>query len=990
MGLMQDISLPGVFTEVINEYSTGYDSSKFGTTDSVLILGTAFNGPTGKITPIYSPEHAQYIFGGTYDSKTRKEATLVANIQDCWDRGCRTIYAFRISGKQIYKDYQLAIDTDLKLRVSGLFPSNANKDLSLLFEEEDGNLYVEIYKPAVMATMNEKTYGLVEDRNSILVNRIDLTSAGLTKSDNLYELINKINSYVYNNALRLSLVNNAGNDITADKEISSEVKIGDMFKGIYTIGRSYNTSKVTPDTIIDIEFTKNKKPYDSFNGIFFKVLKRNTDISADVPIYDNDENLSVLLGIEAVNQYDFLKVPSKIDEFFALDNVDYEEVDLSDFEKYKRLGSGFAINAHIEKTEKGGNVRYKVKEVAEGANRITGIQEGAYSMVENSTAKYRVVTGVTADSKMKAKLPRIEEFKTASAESLKLLEKTLTLKANIQSTDLSMPKKYDVEIKILDQTEDQTEITELTADIESCKYENGLYEKRIAREASLIKKDDIAVVKRTKNIYKDKSLFLVKDDEDGTTALLYTFINKQLKCVHNFTSGSECVDSLENSLIFAGNKLWQCTVKSKKEGDLNVIRFATVDSIEDLADNEDNKKMFIVNLDNGTFIIKKENNEKNDYKTLGTVEQVFSEDNEDGIFTELSSVYYDNEAGKQIENKIIIKSTGFDFISVAELADILEEDKDFSKFFTTTSTNDTVAQQTVDEFKEKASVFKGKFDDKKIIYDTNKLIPFRTSDNFVRQLAQHCKYTSLKTASTHGIIGVSKLLDTSLDAVAKRAEDLISLRLASGLTIKKPNGVDMLNKDNLPRYIGDKVSVPFCQYTMTTNDNYTYISNFAAGYAGMVSCLALDQSSTQQAVSIPDPSFELSVTQLSELGQAGFVTVKNSYSKGWVVVDGVTMAQEDSPVKRLSASRTSDAVATAIRIAAEPFIGKQNNITNKNSLRTNIKSSLDELVGKIIDSYAFDIKNDRDAAKLGILRIPFSIVPLYEIKQIDSEITVTD
>ena len=99
-----ELILPGVITEIISDYASGYDTSLFGTTDSVVIIGTAFNGPVGVPVEVYSPEHARYVFGDSYDSKTKREATLVSNIQDAWGRGCRTIYAVRVSGKDIYKD----------------------------------------------------------------------------------------------------------------------------------------------------------------------------------------------------------------------------------------------------------------------------------------------------------------------------------------------------------------------------------------------------------------------------------------------------------------------------------------------------------------------------------------------------------------------------------------------------------------------------------------------------------------------------------------------------------------------------------------------------------------------------------------------------------------------------------------------------------------------------------------------------------------------
>ena len=133
-----ELVLPGVITEILPSYSEGYDTSLFGTTESMVIIGTAFNGPVGRAIPVYSPEHAKYIFGDSFDSKTRKEATLVPEIYNAWDRGCRTIYAVRISGKEMYKDYDLAVESKLKLRVSALFPSNENKECYFVYDASQG------------------------------------------------------------------------------------------------------------------------------------------------------------------------------------------------------------------------------------------------------------------------------------------------------------------------------------------------------------------------------------------------------------------------------------------------------------------------------------------------------------------------------------------------------------------------------------------------------------------------------------------------------------------------------------------------------------------------------------------------------------------------------------------------------------------------------------------------------------------------------------
>ena len=122
-----ELTLPGVITEILPKTVKSGAGSDFGTTESVTIIGTAFNGPVGDPTPIGSPEQAIYYFGDSFDPATKREATLVPEIQDAFDRGCRTIYAVRIGGKEMYKDFDFAIESNLKLRVAGFYRYNGNK-----------------------------------------------------------------------------------------------------------------------------------------------------------------------------------------------------------------------------------------------------------------------------------------------------------------------------------------------------------------------------------------------------------------------------------------------------------------------------------------------------------------------------------------------------------------------------------------------------------------------------------------------------------------------------------------------------------------------------------------------------------------------------------------------------------------------------------------------------------------------------------------------
>ena len=952
-----ELILPGVITEIISDYASGYDTSLFGTTDSVVIIGTAFNGPVGVPVEVYSPEHARYVFGDSYDSKTKREATLVSNIQDAWGRGCRTIYAVRVSGKDIYKDYDFAIDTNLKLRVSGIFPSNKNKELSMLMNIAEQNLFVKIFKPASRATIAEKNQGLVERRDSILVNTLDLTNMGLSLSSDLTELVNAVNNYSFNNVLRLNIVDENGNDVTISSTEAKGLKIKDLFSGLYTIGRAKTLG--IPNTIV-------KAAIDN-EGELVKVLKLNSDVSAAYPIFaETKAELAAYLKRPMTSMFDFVTVPGAINEVFEQDKIDYEEVELSEFDLYKKLGSGYAINAQILEIKDG---RYRVKEVEDSnVNKKTEIKDGIYSMLENLDAKYRVLAGIAADAKIKNRLPRREDFEKVVSTEITALNGAIKFESVVDGE--IAPKQFEIEF-VADQIVLPEDIAEnLVSDV--------------ARVVSVLNPEDLG----KKVAYKEGSLFL--GDNEGLNQL-FIVREGRLESLH-----SNVQNALDGNFVIADGQLYVCENNS-----------FVASTAQKLQVQESQTAYISAMLENGTFVIAKigdvatEEDEASStvegepvvktrkrkavkqagvkVEILGTVSQIFAEGEK--VITSFTEGYG--------ENKMVICSPDFDVLTVEEVVEKLNEDADFSKLFKVEVNSYEVAQEVIDEIINSASdriitVEK----DREVVVDVNKYIPYRTDDNFARHLAQHCMYTSLKTAPTHGIIGTKILLDTSLTSIANRVSELANLALESTLVAKKSNGTDMLDRNNMQYPIGRKVSVTFGQYIVTNDDGYSYVSNMAAGYAGMVSQLPLDQSSTSQAISIPTPMFELTNYQLGVLTQAGYVTTKKSYSKGYVITDGITMASSDSPFKRLSAARIADGIEGVIRSVCEPFIGKTNNLANQNSLTSAIKSELDKLKSVLIEDYDFRLITDKASNVLGILNIEYAIIPLYEIKQIRNHITV--
>ena len=947
-----DLILPGVITEIIPDYAQDYDTSSFGTTESVTIIGTAFNGPVGRVTPIFSPEHAKYIFGDSFDPTTRREASLVAEIYDAWERGCRTIYGIRVSGKEIYKDYSFATETKLKLRVSGIFPSNDNKEVYMNFtatQAANGEVgSIKIYKPADRSNMKEKMQGLVLNQNQMLVTEVKLSGYGITKDSRLVDVINIVNGAENNNVIRLAIVNEDGADVTTSSKEAQSLSVGVMFPGVYTIGRDKATAEVTVKTEVGYVLSSEAKPHANYQEAIWKELVVNTDVSTSYPIYaKSNGELNTLLGAVTTDAAgEWLKAIGVIDKIAEKDKIDYEEAELDEFDLYQRLGSGFAQTAKIIEV-KGNDGRVKGYKVtvpdSNDENRVVSIPDGIYSMLENHSTNYTVMSNATAETKVSGKLPRKDAFKKRKAGVINLKDNgtnVIELTAKIDSRDFSEATNYSVEVISVEEGLDQAEVlANLVTDV---KYE------RIAtvteEEVSNVKFAEGTMVMVYENTLADE--LVVNRAMADVTFTLKTVQNGVL------------VDADEkgNFIVDVEDKLYAV------EYGAEMARYRIKAVVEDtyvIGTNGDLANVYKVLADN----------ELEPVAILGQIANRELEEDYTICFVEI------------LANKAVVKvfSTEAQWMNYDELVGKLNEDSVFSELFTAVAyTPDVeVAAKLVGEGVDKGDTY----------YDTTMYIPYTTTDNFARHLAQHCTYTSLKTYPTHGVIGCSKLNGVNLATVADRVNEILALDL--DLYAKRPNGNNMLNNNNVPHPIGRCISVPFMQYTVTTGNGYNYVSNGAAGYAGMVSTLAADRSSTNQPINIPNLAFELSNYQLSKLTGKGIVTCKRT-TQGLVITDGITMAPVDSAYRRLSTTKVINVVDRSLREVIEPFIGLQDNLATINSLNTAITSVLNKLKESLINYYEFKIVTDQASSRLGIIKINYTIIPTNEIKEVRNTVSVQE
>ena len=947
-----ELTLPGVITQIVPDYLSGYDTDEWGTTESVTVIGTAFNGPVGTPTAVYTPEQAKYIFGDSFDPKTKREASLVPAVYEAWEKGCRTIYAVRISGKEMYKDYELATESKLKLRLSGAFPCNDNKSCYMTYQAKQGSDFafgesegvIRIYKPADRTVISEKIAGVVNSLDSILVTEINLDANGFSKSSRLCDVIDLINNLENNNVLKLSLVDENGVPRTnATKEVQ-EICVGSLFPGIYTICRDEPSDGV--DVVTDIEIVRSEVTslFPNCTNKLWKKLVLNTDPSKPYPIgasltKDLKSHLPLSLGVD--ENFAFLKKVGAIDSIALKNDEDYEEVDLDGFELYNKLGSGFVRTATLKEVgneEELENKKYKVIPAPDGDEyRVVGIDDGIYSILQMHQSDYTVLAAATAETKIPSKLPKKTEFLRAKANSIVLSSTgfssgVISALCKIDETDIkSMMVNYKIEIEKLPETLTQDTIMKnLVSDKflrvpvlgDEANNFDGLSKNQLALKGTKLQKfDGVKFVD-----VKDSSIScpnLICQDETG--------VLKIYQCTGNVGNYTNNFTALEDVTSFFGSlgEATECYIVGLNEDQANVYKLTKLTkeiqpiiSLQDLSDG------ILEQSDPTITFIEK------DLPALST---------------------------KATANKTHIKifSKVIEYCSIEEFVEELNELELLSNKF---------LFEVVD------------------IEASAQDFPYTTTDNFARHLAQHCLYTSLKTYPTHGVIGCERLTGVSLNTIATRINEICSMDL--DMYAKKSNGNNMLDNKNAPHPIGRCLSVTFMQYPVTTGNGYNYISSGAAGYAGMISTLDPDRSSTNQPIDIDQLMFNLSNYQLTKLNNAGIVCCRQS-TNGTVIVDGVTQAPATSAYRRLSTTKIINAVGRILKEVIEPFIGLPQTLAYLNSMETAIKSALNKITGVLINDYDYKVITDSNAAKLGVVKIDYVIIPAYEIREVRNTVTIS-
>lgn len=168
----------------------------------------------------------------------------------------------------------------------------------------------------------------------------------------------------------------------------------------------------------------------------------------------------------------------------------------------------------------------------------------------------------------------------------------------------------------------------------------------------------------------------------------------------------------------------------------------------------------------------------------------------------------------------------------------------------------------------------------------------------------------------------------------------------------------------------------------------------AAAYAGLITSLAPQSSTTNKSLGGVTQLRLLSAKQANDLTGMRYVTMLNR-TKGLTVASGVSGAYNvtkyvRSDFVRLTTVRIVHAAVDLIRSVADKYLGEPNNAPQMNALDAEIDQVLLSLKGQgALNGYQFAISSTPDQRVLGELDINLTLVPAFEITRINLVVSLS-
>lgn len=155
----------------------------------------------------------------------------------------------------------------------------------------------------------------------------------------------------------------------------------------------------------------------------------------------------------------------------------------------------------------------------------------------------------------------------------------------------------------------------------------------------------------------------------------------------------------------------------------------------------------------------------------------------------------------------------------------------------------------------------------------------------------------------------------------------------------------------------------------------------AAAVAGLLGSLPVQTSLTNKTLAVPGLALDVNRADQVQLIRRDVLTVVNRL--GIRVVKGVTSAGAGTPFSTIPARRIVDLAKYGVRAAANPYLGRLNNVR----VRSALKASLDAfLTGMVTDealvSYELDVSATRAQEIAGEVAVTMTVQPTFSIEYV--------
>lgn len=285
--------------------------------------------------------------------------------------------------------------------------------------------------------------------------------------------------------------------------------------------------------------------------------------------------------------------------------------------------------------------------------------------------------------------------------------------------------------------------------------------------------------------------------------------------------------------------------------------------------------------------------------------------------------------------------------------------------------------------------------------------------NFATQLAQHCAMVTAKTHETIGIIDMApspyatlREVQEYVDLVTNNMElsnEMEMFYVSRGINPRYQNNHYMYNvatheliynDDGDPIDIGRYISVVFGPEVGLSHEKIgNYVTSGSTVYSALVSTLRPEVATTNKQLPSNGLRYNLSEAQHNQLAGGRYVTFENRLMDNGTntvyVKDGVTAALPNSDFQRLSTIRITHLAVQVVRQAAQKFIGLPNGIAQRNALATEIQATLDRLkeLG-VLQNFKFSIFSSAKDRVLGNAFITLELVPEFETRKIYTSVAL--